>query len=135
MRAAKNLLWIGFAGFVAGALYLNWHEHPFRTNGPLAVVKALIWVAFLGFTGYSVYCSRRENLFSTIRKIATLYWGRQVGVDLYLGLLLTLFFVYLHEGSLLVTLIWLVPALVYGNLATLLYVAIHFDSIVARFAR
>lgn len=49
---------------------------------------------------------------------------------LYLGLML--FVIYLHEGSVLVTCLWLLPILAFANLATLLYVGIHFDAIVAR---
>lgn len=66
-------------------------------------------------------------------KIAELHWGRQIGIDLYLGLSLTLFIVYLNEGSVLVMLLWLIPTFAFGNLATLLYFAIHYDAIVARF--
>ena len=131
--ATKNLFWVAFVAFVALALYSNRHDDVFATRGPLAAGKYVIWCAFLGFTGYSAYCSARENLFRSIAKMAELHWGRQVGIDLYLGLSLTLFIVYLNEGSALVTLLWLVPTLAFANLATLLYFAIHYDSIVARF--
>jgi hypothetical protein len=46
--------------------------------------------------------------------------------------LLSLSVVYLHEGP-LAALAWLVPVLLFANLATLLYVAIHFEALVARF--
>ncbi len=131
--ATKNLFWVAFAVFVALALALNRHDGLFSLGGPLAAGKVVLWCAFIGFTGYSAYCSTRENLFRTIAKIAELHWGRQIGIDLYLGLSLTLFIVYLNEGSVLVTLLWLAPTLAFANLATLLYFAIHYDSIVARF--
>lgn len=129
----KSLFWALFAAFAATALYLGWHDNIFSMKGPLSAGKFVVWVAFLGFTGYTIYCSLRENLFKSIAKMAELHWGRQVGIDLYLGLCLTLFVVYLNEGSLLVALLWLVPTLAFGNLATLLYFAIHYDSIVAKF--
>jgi len=97
---------------------------------PLAVVLAM--VACL-FTAYSIYCSGRENIFKTIRTMAWLHWGRQIGTDLYLGLLLFLAVIYLHQGSVLVLAAWLIPVLLFANLATLLYVAIHFEALVARF--
>jgi len=56
-----------------------------------------------------------------------------VSADLYLGLCLTLFVAYLNEGSVLVVLLWLLPTLFFANLATLLYFAVHYDAIVARF--
>lgn len=51
---------------------------------------------------------------------------------MYLGLGLMLFVVYLHQGALMMAL-WLIPALVYINLVTLLFAAIYYDSLVARF--
>ncbi len=133
MTSTTTLSWIAFAIFVACALSFDGHGTPFAVGGPLLPAKLLIWAAFVGFTAYSVYCSTRENLFASIPKISQLYWGRQIGTDLYLGLLLTLFLVYLNEGSALVTLLWLLPTLAFANLATLLYFAIHFDQIVGRF--
>ena len=53
---------------------------------------------------------------------------RQIGADLYLGLFLGLIIVYLHSGFIAV-LLWLIPTLVFANLAMLLYFAIHFDAI------
>jgi hypothetical protein len=47
--------------------------------------------------------------------------------------LLSLSVIILHEGF-VVALVWLVPVLLFANLATLLYVAIHFEALVARFA-
>jgi hypothetical protein len=133
MTSSKNLFWAAFVLFVACALYFDRHENLFTHHGPLAPVKLLVWAAFLGFLAYTAYCSSRENLFRSIGKMAEVHWGRQVGADLYLGLLLMIFVVYLNEGSALVVLLWLVPVLAFANLATLLYFALHFDQIVARF--
>lgn len=41
--------------------------------------------------------------------------------------------IYLNEGSSLVALAWLLPVLIYANQATLLYFAVHFDELIARF--
>lgn len=129
-----NLIsWGVFAAFVACAVGFGWHPAIFRFDGPMAAAKMMVWLAFLLFTGYSIYCSGRENIFRTIRTMARLHWGRQIGIDLYLGLLLSLSVIYLHQGSLAVLALWLVPVLLFANLATLLYVAIHFESLVARF--
>jgi hypothetical protein len=48
-------------------------------------------------------------------------------------LLLFLAVIYRHQGSVLVLAAWLIPVLLFANLATLLYVAIHFEALVARF--
>ena len=133
MRSSRNLLWLAFVVFVACALYADWHENLFALRGPLAPVKALVWLTLAGFLGFTIFASARENLFRSIDEIGELYWGRQIGIDLYIGLLIFLFFVYLNEGSLLVTLCWLIPAIAFVNLATLVYLAIHFEEIVAKF--
>lgn len=130
MLSVKGLFWAAFAVFAACALGFGWQE---ATGGLFTAGKLLIWAAFLGFLAYTIHCSSREDLFASVRKISQLRWGRQIGADLYLGLCLALFVVYLNEGSVLAVLLWLLPALAFANLATLLYFAIHYDSIVARF--
>lgn len=85
-------------------------------------------MAFVAFLAYSFYCSYKENIFRTIRKVAKFHWGRQIGIDLYLGLFIFQIFIYLHEGALAAAL-WLVPTLLFANLSALLYLGIHFDSI------
>ncbi len=130
--STKMVLWAAYVVFVVLALYLSWHEDIVALAGPLAGVKLLVWMGFAAFLTYSVYCSARENLFRSVEKIAELHWGRQIGADLYLGLLLALFIIYLNEGAVAVVL-WAIPTLLFANLSILLYFAIHFDGIVARF--
>lgn len=130
--SANSLSWGAYVAFVALALYFNWHPRVFAFDGQLGVVKLLVWGLFAGFLGYSIYCSSRENIFRSVPKISQLHWGRQIGADLYLGLLLALFVIYLNEGALAAAL-WLLPTLAFANLSILLYFGIHFDSIVAKF--
>ena len=125
-------LWGLYALFAVYALYAYWHETIFRFNGPLGGTKLTVWVALGGFLIYSVYCSSREDLFRSVGAIGRLHWGRQIGTDLYLGLLIGILIIYLHEGP-TAALIWTVPTLVFANLSMLLYLAVNFDSIVARF--
>jgi len=133
MLTMKVRFWALFAIFATCALGFGWHGDLFTTGGSWVFGKALVWAAFLGFLAYTIYCSSEEDILPSIRKIAELHWGRQVGADLYLGLCLTLFVMYLNEGSVWVVLLWLLPTLAFANLATLLYFAIHYDAIVARF--
>jgi hypothetical protein len=130
---ANLISWGVFAAFAACAVGFGWHAALFRFDGPMGAAKLVVWLAFVLFTAYSIYCSSRENIFKTIRTMARLHWGRQIGIDLYLGLSLFLAVIYLHQGSVLVLAAWLIPVLLFANLATLLYVAIHFEALVARF--
>lgn len=122
------VLWALYGAFATVALSTNLQETTFQFIGLLGAVKALVWLALLVFLGYSVYCSLQENFFRSMQSIATMHWGRQIGADLYLGLFVSLLIIFLNEGALIV-LLWLVPTLIYANLAILLYVAINFDSI------
>lgn len=130
---AQTTSWAVYFAFVAFALTVNWHDRLLRFDTPHTTGKIAVWVLFLGFTGYTMFCSSRENLFAGFRTVLGRHWGRQVLTDLYIGLLLPCAIIYLHSGSVLVLLLWLAPILTFANLATLLYFAIHYDSLVARF--
>jgi len=124
-------LWGFYAAFVVWVMYAYWHETIFRFSVPMGGVKLLVWLALAGFLAYSIYCSLRESLFRTISVMAKLYWGRQIGIDLYLGLFIGMLIIYFHEGPVAV-LVWLIPTLLFANLSMLLYVAVNFDSLAAR---
>ena len=130
--SANYLSWAVYAAFVAVALYVNWHTSLFSFDGRLGSLKLVVWAAYVAFLVYSVYCSSKENIFRTIRKIAEFHWGRQIGIDLYLGLFVALILIYLNEG-IVAAAFWLLPTLLFANLSVLLYLAIHFDSIVTKF--
>ncbi len=125
------VLWGLYIAFALIAVLANLQETTFRFIGPLGGLKAMFWLAYIIFLGYSVYCSTQENFFRSLRSIASLHWGRQIGADLYLGLCVGLLVIFLNEG-LVVALIWLLPTLIYANLAILLYIVLNFDSIVTK---
>ena len=133
MKIGKSglVLWGLYGAFAVYALAFGVDKNTFQFSGPLGGIKALVWLALLAFLIYSVYCSFQENFFRSVRSIATLKWGRQIGADLYLGLFISLFIIYLNDG-LLVAVIWLIPLLIYANLVVLLYLAINFDVIVTK---
>ncbi len=130
--AAKIISWAVYATFVTIALYVNWHPSLFSFDGTLGSLKLVVWSALIAFLFYSVYCSLKENIFRTVPKLAEFHWGRQIGVDLYLGLFVALILIYLNEGFFAVAL-WALPTLLFANLSVLLYLGIHFDSIATRF--
>ncbi|MGI9223250.1 MAG: hypothetical protein ACR2QX_02140 [Woeseiaceae bacterium] len=133
MKIGKSglLLWGLYGALALSAVTANMQEATFQFSGPLGAAKVVVWLALLAFLIYSVYCSFKENIFRSVRSIATLHWGRQISADLYLGLFVSVFIIFLNEGA-LVAAIWLIPILIYANLAVLLYLAINFDSIVTK---
>lgn len=99
-------------------------------------MESLRWLALallILFSGYTVHASRTESFWRSLKSVLALRWGRQVTMDLYLGLFLFNFFVYLNEGSLALALAWLLPTLVLGNIVPLIYFVVNFDSLVSRF--
>ncbi len=133
MTLKKYGLWLGFLGFAIYALVAGWQPSILEFNGWAGVGKAITWLTLLSFIAYSLYATSKESIIYIMRDMKASYWGRQIGIDLYLGAAIVLSIIYLNEGSLLVLLVWLVPVIIFVNLATLLYLAIHFDQIVARF--
>ena len=99
----------------------------------METLRIIALLVLLAFSAYTIYVTRAENFFKSLRVFLKLHWGRQVILDLYIGLLLYGFFIYLNEGSLVMTFAWLVPALILGNPVTLLYFVLNFDSIIAHF--
>ncbi len=130
----NNLLWIIYFSFGAFVLALHEREPLFLSNGdgPYSLGKPLTWVILLSFLAYSLYCNTQENFFKTIPKLQPYHWFRQISLDLYLGLLVPLTLIYLDQGV-AVMLIWLVPILLMANLATLLYLALNYQSLVSYF--
>lgn len=128
----QNLLWIFFIGFAFYAIWKREDEFIFLSQGPYSIGKYIIWVIFFGFLSYSVYCSTKENFFKSVIGISKMYWGWQIGIDLYIGLILFSTIIFFH-GGILVLLVWLLPILIYANLATLLYLALNYDALINHF--
>lgn len=129
----RNFLWVLFAVFFFAALYTHDGEPIFVSDGPYGLGKPLIWLIWIGFFCYTISISTRENFFSSLRKLHPFLWHRQIGLDLYIGLLIPLTIIYLNEASIVILLLWLLPVLVFANLATLLYLALNYDALIAHF--
>lgn len=89
--------------------------------------------ALVFFSLYTVHAAGTESFWKSLKTVIALRWGKQVVADLYIGLLLFHFFVYFNEGSLLMTLAWLGPSLILGNLVTLVYFVVNFYSLLGLF--
>lgn len=99
-------------------------------------MEAIRWIALvllIFFSAYTIYASRTESFWRSLKTVMALKWGRQVVIDLYLGLLLFNFFVYLNEGSALAMLAWLLPTLILGNIVPLIYFVVSFQSLISHF--
>lgn len=127
----RNWMWLFYFIFVALAFLNHGREPVFISDGAYALGKPFTWLVLICFLLYSLRISLQENFFKSLSRLRPILWSRQIGLDLYIGLMLPLFIIYLNEGSLAIMFIWLLPVLVFANLATLLYVALNYDSIVA----
>jgi hypothetical protein len=87
------------------------------------------------FTIYTVWCAWHEKFIPSIRDILGRAWGRQVVFDLYLGLLIFAGFIFMTEPSFLLALLWTGGLLVFGNIASLLYLVVNFEQIFIYFAQ
>lgn len=128
----SNLLWIIFAAFTVMGVMTMKDESILISHGPYGAGKYIIWFIFVGFFGYTYYASLKENFFKSVKRMSEMYWGWQVGIDLYIGLLLPMLIIFMHGGT-LIFLLWLVPILINANLFTLLYFALNYDSLVGYF--
>ncbi len=132
-KIRKNLLWVVYFVFIVLVVLFRGDEHLFISNGPYPLGKYLAWLIYFSFLGYSIYCGSKENFFKSLKRLYPMLWARQIGFDLYIGLVISSFLIYLNEGSVLVLLLWLIPIIIYANLAILPYVAMNYDSIIAHF--
>lgn len=99
-------------------------------------MEGIRWIALvllILFSGYTVHASRTESFGRSLKTVLALKWGRQVTMDLYLGLFLFNFFVYLNEGSMLLVAAWLIPTLLLGNIVPLIYFVVNFNALVSHF--
>ena len=131
----RHLFWMIYIAFVIAVLATNWHSNILSFNQPQAFGKILIWLVFFSFSAYTIYCSLTEDFFKSLKKILGFKWSKQIFMDLTIGLFLSLFVIYWHSGSWVVTLLWITPFICFGNLATLLYFAVNYDSLVSIFLK
>jgi len=128
----QNFLWVFYAVFVAAALILH-TDDGIETAGALALGKPIIWTIWGAFLIYSFFGVHvREDFFDSLKKLHPYLWHRQIVLDLYIGLLIPMFIIFLHEGS-LVLLFWFVPLIAFVNLTSLLYLALNYDGLIAHF--
>ena len=113
------------------AMLFGSRESLIHTDGDLALGKYIVLVIYLGFLVFSLYATSKENFFRSIASVNAFLWGRQVGIDLYISVFLSLTVIYLVEGSVLVTALWFLPILIFANLAILPYILLNYGLIVS----
>lgn len=124
-------LWLFYAAFLALALIFGGREGFVATDSPYKIAKNAILGVYLGFLVYSLRATYHENFFKTVSIMNRLWWGRQVGADLYISVALSLAMIWLIEGSTVVLLLWAVPVIVFANLAILPYILLNYSEIVS----
>lgn len=129
----RHFLWILYALFAVVAIATHNGEPMFYSAGPYAAGKYVVWGVFFAFLAYSLYATTQASFIKSLPKINQYIWGRQIGIDLYISVFMSLFVIYLNSGSVWVLLLWLVPVLIYANLAILLYVALNYGALVSHF--
>jgi len=130
IKALKNnILWVIFTAFVL--LAVSFIDEPlFKSNSPFPIGKSIAWLAFIAFLIYTVNVSIKESFYKALKRMSPILWTKQIGIDLYIGVTMFMVIIYLNEPSFIIFLLWLIPATIFANLATLLYLALHYDSIV-----
>lgn len=126
-----KIIWAIFFIISAATIATNWSPQLWQYRGAASLGKYALWVCFVAFVVYGLYATRREDFFKALRKIGAYYWGKQIAIDLYIGFAFFLIFIGWHQG-IYAALLWALPVLVYGNQLTLLYLAVHYDSIFAK---
>ena len=129
----RHFLWILYGIFVLLAILFKGEEALFISSGPYPYGKSFLWATLIAFILYSLYCHGKEDFFKTMGITGKYYWTKQIGIDLYLGVALSAAVIYLNTGSCLVLALWMAPLIVFANLATLLYFAMNYDSIISHF--
>lgn len=127
-------VWGLYAVFLVLAVAFGGREGVLTTQGDPAWGKYALIAVFLAFLGYSLHATRHENFFKTLGQMNRSYWGRQVGMDLYISVALSLVLIWLVEGSVPVVLAWAVPVIFFANLAILPYIIVNYGVIVSLFA-
>lgn len=122
--------WLFYAAFLAVAAMYGGREGLFSLPDSYAAGKLVLMITFVAFTAFSLYATKAENFFRTVRTINAYLWGRQIGIDLYISVFISLGVIYLFEGSLLITLLWAVPVIIFANLAILLYILLNYGALV-----
>ena len=126
----RNSLWGAYIFFLVLAVTFGGREGALDFSGSLSAGKGVIWLIFIAFLAYSIQAHRKEIFFRSVTKVNQLWWGLQIGLDLYISVFLSLALVYLIEGSLVVMLFWVIPVLVFANLAILPYLILNYGAIV-----
>ncbi len=130
----RFLLWLLYFLFVAVALVYSWDERLLTVEDSVDFSRLLLLAIWISFVAYSYYCSRKENFFRTVSEMSKRYWGRQIGLDLYISVGLSICLVYLVTGSVIQTLLWSLAFIPFANMAILLFIILHLDKIVDAFS-
>lgn len=129
----RHALWGIYIAFLILAVAFGGREDALDFSGMGAVGKIALWLVFIAFLIYSIQAHRKEVFLRSVKKVNKLWWGLQIGIDLYISVFLSLALIYLIEGSFLIMLLWAIPVLIFANLAILPYLILNYSAIVHSF--
>ena len=129
----RYFLGLFYVVFLTAAVLFGGREPFFFTESEYAGGKYVLLAIYFCFLVYSLQAARRENFFKSLTMIIKLYWGRQVCLDLYVSVVLSLIFIYMVEDSIGIFMLWILPVLVFANLAILPYLILNYGLIVGYF--
>jgi len=129
----KSLFWPIFWLFVFVAIFANWDTQLLNINSSAGLVRTVLFAIWVSFVAYSYYCSRKENIFRTIGVINKFHWARQIEIDLYISVFLSIALVYLVTESVLATAFWSLAFIPFANMGILLFIILHVDEIISAF--
>jgi hypothetical protein len=99
-------------------------------NTILRAAFAFLAIAFTAMIGWASF---RGDIGAEFGAISAMPWGQVSLVDLYLGFLLYGCAIWVVEDKLSTKLLWALPVVVLGNAWSLIWVAVRWDVIMARF--
>ncbi|MEM6914728.1 MAG: hypothetical protein AAF511_12205 [Pseudomonadota bacterium] len=126
-------IWCGFALYVVIALVTQWDNDLLRVDSSVGGVRWVLIMMWLSFCTYSLVSAVRENFFKALRTMLQSYWGRQICIDLYISVLLSIGLVWMVTSSVIETILWSLAIIPFANLAILLFVILRLDDILAAF--
>jgi hypothetical protein len=95
--------------------------------------RAIIAFFAVAFTALIVWASFRGDFGAEFAALTSMPWGKVTLTDLYLGFGLYGLAVWLIEDKLTTKLFWAIPIVFLGNAWSLVWVAVRWDVILARF--
>lgn len=98
-------------------------------------MKIFIWFALALLLGLSVWAQSHISIFEEMRNAPLMYWGTQALVDLYIGFTMVSVLYFKFAPNRVQAICWMLATFVFGNIASLIFLLLHFEKINIFFKR